>query len=126
MTASAHAGNRLPLAQAHAPRLIAWFRSRLSGRFTDESAPSWKSGQELRIIRKLQPLKRLDGMVDARGKVPERRLVTPVRRAQIKELFRLALETPESERSRFLDSACGEDRDLRTEVERLLEGNEEP
>ena len=31
--------------------------------------------------------------------------MTPERWSQIKELFRLALETPESERSRFLESA---------------------
>jgi serine/threonine protein kinase len=52
--------------------------------------------------------------------------VTPERWSQIKELFRLALETPASERRRFLESACGGDADLRTEVERMLAGNEEP
>jgi Tol biopolymer transport system component len=52
--------------------------------------------------------------------------VTPARWSQIKELFSAALETPESERPRFLESACGGDADLRAEVERLLAGNEEP
>ncbi len=52
--------------------------------------------------------------------------MTPARWSQIKELFSAALETPESERSRFLESACGGDADLRAEVERLLAGNEEP
>ena len=52
--------------------------------------------------------------------------MTPARWAQIKGLFRLALDTPESERPRFLESACVGDADLRTEVERMLAGNEEP
>ena len=52
--------------------------------------------------------------------------MTPARWSQIKELFSAALETPESERPRFLESACGGDADLRAEVERLLAGNEEP
>jgi dienelactone hydrolase/predicted Ser/Thr protein kinase len=52
--------------------------------------------------------------------------VTPQRWSQIREVFGTALETPEPERSRFLESACGEDMDLRAEVERLLAGNEEP
>jgi eukaryotic-like serine/threonine-protein kinase len=52
--------------------------------------------------------------------------VTPARWSQIKELFSAALETPETERSRFLESACGGDADLRAEVERLLAGNAEP
>jgi serine/threonine protein kinase len=52
--------------------------------------------------------------------------VTPERWSRIKELFSAALETPELERSRFLESACGGDADLRAEVERMLAGNEEP
>jgi len=52
--------------------------------------------------------------------------VTPQRWSRIRELFGAALETPQSERSRFLESACGGDTDLRTEVERLLAGNQEP
>lgn len=52
--------------------------------------------------------------------------VTPQRWSRIRELFGAALETPESERQRFLESACGGDFDLQSEVERLLAGNEEP
>ena len=52
--------------------------------------------------------------------------MTPARWSQIKELFSAALELSESERPRFLESACGGDADLRAEVERLLAGNEEP
>jgi serine/threonine-protein kinase len=52
--------------------------------------------------------------------------VTPERWSRIKELFSAALETPELERSRFLESACGGDADLRAEVERMLAGNAEP
>jgi len=52
--------------------------------------------------------------------------VTPERYSQIKELFGAALETPELERPRFLELACGGDAELRAEVERLLAGNEEP
>jgi eukaryotic-like serine/threonine-protein kinase len=52
--------------------------------------------------------------------------VTPQRWSRIREVFGAALETPKPERTRFLDSACGEDADLRAEVERLLAGNEEP
>ena len=52
--------------------------------------------------------------------------MTPERWSQIKEVFRLALGLPESEQSRFLESACSGDAELRAEVERLLAGNEEP
>jgi len=52
--------------------------------------------------------------------------VTPQRWFRIREVFGAALETPESERLRFLESACGGDTDLRAEVERLLVGNQEP
>ena len=41
-------------------------------------------------------------------------------------MFGAVLETPESERRHFLESACGHDTDLRTAVERLLAGNQEP
>ena len=51
--------------------------------------------------------------------------MTPERWSRIKELFSAALETPESERARFLESACGGDVELRAEVERMLAGNEE-
>lgn len=52
--------------------------------------------------------------------------MTPARWSRIKEIFSAALETPESERPRLLESACAGDADLRAEVERLLAGNEEP
>ena len=52
--------------------------------------------------------------------------MTPQRWSRIRELFSAALETPESERPRFLESACGGDTDLRAQVERLLAGNQEP
>ena len=52
--------------------------------------------------------------------------MTPERRAQVREVFGAALETPEAERPRFLEAACGGDADLCAEVERLLAGNEEP
>ena len=52
--------------------------------------------------------------------------MTPERWSRIKELFSAALETPESERPRFLESACSGDMELRAEVERMLAGNEEP
>ena len=52
--------------------------------------------------------------------------MTPARWSQIKEVFSAALETPDSERPRFLESACDGDADLRAEVERLLAGNQEP
>src|SRR4051812_17823009 len=55
-----------------------------------------------------------------------RRAVTPERWAQVKELFGAALETPQAERSRFLESACGRDAELRAELEELLAGNEAP
>jgi serine/threonine protein kinase/Tfp pilus assembly protein PilF len=52
--------------------------------------------------------------------------VTPERWARIRELFSAALETPESQRLRFLESACGGDTELRAEIGRMLAGNEEP
>jgi eukaryotic-like serine/threonine-protein kinase len=48
------------------------------------------------------------------------------RRSRIGEIFTAALETPESQRPQFLESACGRDSDLRVEVERLLAGNGHP
>ena len=50
--------------------------------------------------------------------------MTPERRAQVREVFGAALETPEAERPRFLEAACGGDAELRADVERLLAGNE--
>jgi eukaryotic-like serine/threonine-protein kinase len=52
--------------------------------------------------------------------------VTPQRWSRLREVFGAALETPESERPRFLESACAGDTELRAEVERLLAGNQEP
>jgi serine/threonine protein kinase len=51
--------------------------------------------------------------------------MTPERWSRIREIFGAALETPEPERPRFLDSACGDDTDLRSEVERMLAGAQE-
>jgi dienelactone hydrolase/predicted Ser/Thr protein kinase len=51
--------------------------------------------------------------------------VTPERWSRIREVFGAALETPEPERRQLLDSACGADVDLRSEVERMLAGAEE-
>ncbi len=52
--------------------------------------------------------------------------MTPQRWSRLRELFGAALETPESERPRFVESACEGDTELRFELERLLAGNEEP
>jgi serine/threonine protein kinase/formylglycine-generating enzyme required for sulfatase activity len=52
--------------------------------------------------------------------------VTPQRWSRLRDLFGAALETPESERLRFVESACEGDTELRFELERLLAGNEEP
>jgi serine/threonine protein kinase len=51
--------------------------------------------------------------------------VTPERWSRLREVFRAALETPEPERSQFLESACEGDTELRMEVGRLLAGNQE-
>ena len=51
--------------------------------------------------------------------------MTPERWSRIREVFGAALETPEPERRRLLDSACGDDVDLRSEVERMLAGAQE-
>ena len=51
--------------------------------------------------------------------------MTPERWRRLREVFEAALETPESERPRFLGSACEGDPELRAEVERLLAGNRE-
>ncbi len=49
--------------------------------------------------------------------------MNPERWAQIERLYHEALECPAAERGPFLDQACGEDSDLRREVESLLEAN---
>ncbi len=52
--------------------------------------------------------------------------MTPERWGRIKEVFDVALETPEVERGVYIESACGEDAELRGEVERLLAESEKP
>ncbi|MCH8219471.1 MAG: serine/threonine protein kinase, partial [Planctomycetes bacterium] len=42
------------------------------------------------------------------------------------KLFELALEQPAEKRNAFLDAACGEDADLRRDVEALLAEQEQP
>jgi hypothetical protein len=44
----------------------------------------------------------------------------PTRWKEIERLFHAAMERPTGERSAFLAEACGEDRELRHEVEMLL------
>ena len=51
--------------------------------------------------------------------------MTPERWSRIREVLGAALETPEPKRRQFLDSACGNDADLRSEVERILAGAQE-
>ncbi|MBI4500454.1 MAG: serine/threonine protein kinase, partial [Gemmatimonadetes bacterium] len=43
----------------------------------------------------------------------------------VKQVFHDALEQPESDRNGFLSATCGEDRELRTEVEALLAAHED-
>ncbi|MEM8960756.1 MAG: serine/threonine-protein kinase [Acidobacteriota bacterium] len=43
---------------------------------------------------------------------------------KVKTILADALERPTSERESFLDTACGDDADLRSEIESLLEGNQ--
>jgi serine/threonine protein kinase/dienelactone hydrolase len=52
--------------------------------------------------------------------------VTPERWSRLREVFGVALETPDADRPRFLESACEGDTELRAEVERLLAANQEP
>jgi hypothetical protein len=47
-------------------------------------------------------------------------LMTPERFQRIESLFHRAIELPTDQRAGFLASACGDDRDLRREVENLL------
>src|SRR5688500_9177705 len=49
--------------------------------------------------------------------------MTPERWQQIKHLFNSALERPLPERSIFVSEACGDDYNLRSEVESLLSSN---
>jgi serine/threonine protein kinase len=51
---------------------------------------------------------------------------SPERWRQVEPLLDAALDTPPERRSAWLDSACGDDAELRTEVERLLRACETP
>ena len=46
--------------------------------------------------------------------------MTPERYQQIKRLYQDAAELPEEERGAFLDKACGDDSELRLEVDKLV------
>ncbi len=46
--------------------------------------------------------------------------MNPARWKKIKGLFDVALEIPSAKREEFLDNACGGDRELCREVEKLL------
>ena len=52
--------------------------------------------------------------------------MTPERWGELREIFGEAIEIPAEGRARFLDSACGDDREMRSEIERLLAAGEEP
>ena len=51
--------------------------------------------------------------------------MTPERWSRIREVLGAALDTPETERRQFIDSACGDDAELRSEVQRILAGAQE-
>src|SRR5205085_8455622 len=51
--------------------------------------------------------------------------MTPERWQRVKEIFNSALQYESAERSRFLSQACGEDQELRREVESLIRAHEE-
>src|SRR5207249_954497 len=50
--------------------------------------------------------------------------MTPQEWERVKQIFDLALAEPPADRARFLQSQCGEDSDIRSEVERLLREHE--
>ena len=52
--------------------------------------------------------------------------MTPQRWSQIKEVFAAAREMRAADRGAYLDSACGDDRELRAEVEHLLAKDDSP
>jgi hypothetical protein len=52
--------------------------------------------------------------------------MTPQRWSQIKEMFFAAREKRAASRNDYLDSDCGSDRDLRREIELLLDKDNEP
>jgi serine/threonine protein kinase/lipoprotein NlpI len=51
--------------------------------------------------------------------------MTPERWKQIDELFQAVIEQPPSERSAFLDAACGDDKALRDEIDSLISFQEQ-
>jgi hypothetical protein len=52
--------------------------------------------------------------------------MTPVGPTRVRDLFLLATEIPSMERHAYLNTACGEDIDLRAAVERLLAAHADP
>ena len=52
-------------------------------------------------------------------------MLTPERWLQVEKLFQTALERPPADRALFLDESCGDDLELRSEVESLLEAHEQ-
>src|SRR5207249_792227 len=50
--------------------------------------------------------------------------MTPQECERVKQIFDLALAEPPADRARFLQTQCGEDSDIRSEVERLLREHE--
>ena len=50
----------------------------------------------------------------------ERKCSDPERHARLKELFLRVIELEEEARGPFIDTACGDDADLRSELESLL------
>src|SRR5437867_12074440 len=50
--------------------------------------------------------------------------MTPQEWERVKQIFDLALAEPPADRDRFLQSQCGEDSNIRSEVERLLDEHE--
>src|SRR5262245_26536544 len=51
--------------------------------------------------------------------------MTPERWHQLKQIFQSALEQDPAERSAFLDQVCGNDPELRNEVESLIASHDE-
>ncbi len=47
--------------------------------------------------------------------------MTPKQRLRVEELFHIAAELPATQRPEYLDVACGNDREVREEVESLLD-----
>ena len=49
--------------------------------------------------------------------------MTPEMWERLKPLFDAAIEKPEEERTSFMDTACGDDRELRDALEQLVSAN---